>query len=58
MDGGREAVLQLRCTEETGYVQPMLAELVKVRGLNSIYFNNAIQSWKVTADGSVHNIHA
>ena len=54
---GREAVLQSRCTDETGYVQPTLAELVKVRGLNSIYFNNAIQSWKVAADGSVHNVH-
>jgi len=54
---GREAVLQSRCTDETGYVQPTLAELVKVRGLNSIYFNNAIQNWKVAADGSVHNVH-
>ena len=32
---GREAVLQSRCTDESGYVQPTLAELVKVRGLNS-----------------------
>ena len=55
---GREAVLQSRCTDETGYLQPTLAELVKVRGLNSLYFNNAIQSWKVAADGSVHNVHA
>jgi sulfane dehydrogenase subunit SoxC len=55
---GREAVLQSRCTDETDYLQPTLAELVRVRGLNSIYFNNAIQSWKVTADGSVHNVHA
>jgi sulfane dehydrogenase subunit SoxC len=54
---GREAVLQSRCTDETGYVQPTLAELVKVRGLNSRFFNNAIQSWKVAADGSVHNVH-
>ncbi len=55
---GREAVLQSRCTDETGYVQPTRAELVKVRGLNSIYHNNAIQSWRVAADGSVHNVHA
>jgi sulfane dehydrogenase subunit SoxC len=55
---GREAVLQSRCTDETGYVQPTLAELVKVRGLNSVYFNNAIQNWKVAADGGVHNVHA
>jgi sulfane dehydrogenase subunit SoxC len=55
---GREAVLQSRCTDETGYVQPTLAELVRVRGLNSQFYNNAIQSWKVAADGSVHNVHA
>jgi sulfane dehydrogenase subunit SoxC len=55
---GREAVLQSRCIDETGYVQPPLAELVRVRGVNSHYFNNAIQSWKVAADGSVHNVHA
>jgi sulfane dehydrogenase subunit SoxC len=54
---GREAVLQSRCIDETGYVQPTLAELVRVRGLESRYFNNAIQSWKVAADGSVHNVH-
>ena len=54
---GREAVLQSRCTDETGYVQPTLAALVKVRGLNSIYFNNAIQSWQVATDGRVSNVH-
>jgi sulfane dehydrogenase subunit SoxC len=55
---GREAVLQSRCTDETGYVQPTLAALVKTRGLNSRLFLNAIQSWKVAGDGSVHNVHA
>ena len=55
---GREVILQSRCTDETGYVQPTLAELVKVRGLNSRYFNNAIQSWKVASDGHVSNVHA
>ena len=54
---GRETVLQSRCTDETGYVQPTLTELVRVRGLNSVYYNNAIQGWKLTADGSVHNVH-
>jgi sulfane dehydrogenase subunit SoxC len=55
---GRDAVLQSRCTDETGYVQPTLAALVKARGVNSKFHNNAIQSWKVTADGSVHNARA
>jgi sulfane dehydrogenase subunit SoxC len=54
---GRATVLQSRCTDETGYVQPTLAELVRIRGLNSIYHNNAIQSWRVAGDGSVHNVH-
>src|SRR5262249_60182904 len=41
---GREALLQTRCTDDTRYVQPTLAELGKVRGLNSISQNNANQS--------------
>jgi sulfane dehydrogenase subunit SoxC len=55
---GSEAVLQSRCTDETGYIQPTLADLARVRGLNSRFFNNAIQSWKVASDGSVSNVHA
>src|SRR5215470_12733425 len=54
---GREAIVQSRCTDETGYVQPTLKELVKVRGVNSKFHLNAIQSWKVDADGSVTNVH-
>ncbi len=59
---GKPAVLQSRCTDETGYIQPTLKELVKLRGSNgpfgSIYHLNAIQSWAVAADGSVSNVHA
>jgi sulfane dehydrogenase subunit SoxC len=59
---GRPAVLQSRCTDETGYVQPTLKQLVDIRGLNgpsgSVYHLNAIQSWAVAADGSVSNVHA
>lgn len=55
---GEEAVLQSRCFDDTGYVQPTLAELVKVRGLNSVYHLNAIQSWHVASDGAVTNVHA
>ena len=54
---GREAVLESRCTDETGYVQPTLRELVKVRGVNSKFHLNAIQSWKVATDGRVSNVH-
>ena len=59
---GRETILQSRCTDETGYVQPTRVALVDVRGLNgtfgSFYHYNAIQSWRVGADGSIHNVHA
>jgi sulfane dehydrogenase subunit SoxC len=53
---GKEAVLQSRCTDETGYVQPAKDALVAVRGLNSQYHYNAVKSWKVTMDGSVTNV--
>ena len=58
---GSEAILQSRCTDDTGYVQPTIKQLVEVRGLNgplgSIYHLNGIQSWKVAANGSVSNVH-
>jgi sulfane dehydrogenase subunit SoxC len=57
------AVLQSRCQDETGYIQPTLQQLVDVRSLDggkfgSIYHLNAIQSWAVAGDGSVTNVHA
>ena len=59
---GKPAVLQSRCTDETGYVQPTLAQLIAIRGSNgpfgSIYHLNAIQSWGIAEDGSVTNVHA
>ena len=44
---GEELLLQSRAIDETGYVQPTKAELRKVRGVNSIYHNNGIQTWHV-----------
>ncbi|WP_231493204.1 sulfite dehydrogenase [Paracoccus pantotrophus] len=54
---GAEAVLQSRCTDDTGYRQPTLAELVQARGTKSVYHLNAIQSWRVAQDGEVSNVH-
>jgi sulfane dehydrogenase subunit SoxC len=51
-DGG-PAVLQSRATDETGYIQPRRSELVDVRGVNSFYHYNAIQSWRVNPGGGV-----
>lgn len=58
---GRPAILQSRCQDETGYVQPTIGQLVEARGLNgkfgSVYHLNGIQSWAVGSDGSVTNVH-
>ena len=55
---GQEAVLLSRCHDDSGYVQPSLAELVAERGTKSIYHCNRIKGWKVAADGSVTNADA
>lgn len=55
-DGG-PAILQSRAIDETGYVQPKMAQLRAVRGTRSIYHNNAIQSWQVAQGGEVSNVH-
>lgn len=54
---GREAIVQSRCTDETGYVQPTRAALLSARGVNSVYHYHAIQSWHLAKDGTVNNIH-
>jgi sulfane dehydrogenase subunit SoxC len=53
---GNPALLQSRCVDETGYVQPALKQLREVRGTRSIYHNNAIQTWQVLASGEVRNV--
>ena len=53
---GTPVILQSRATDETGYVQPTYRMLREVRGTRSIYHNNAIQSWKVDANGEVSNV--
>jgi sulfane dehydrogenase subunit SoxC len=58
---GKDAILQSRCVDETGYVQPTLGQVIALRGLDgplgSIYHLNAIQSWAVATDGKVSNVH-
>ncbi|MBI4458728.1 MAG: molybdopterin-dependent oxidoreductase, partial [Acidobacteria bacterium] len=54
---GEEAMLQSRCTDDQGGVQPTFAEMETIR-LNSGRAGlgmNAIFSWKVTREGSVQN---
>ena len=58
---GNPAMIQSRCTDETGYSQPTNAQLNEARGLNGhpkfgyIYHWNGIQTWGIAADGTVTN---
>ena len=53
---GEEMLLQSRAMDETGYVQPTKKALREVRGLNSVYHNNCIQTWHVKTDGTAENV--
>ena len=59
---GQEAVLQSRCRDERGGVQPSLEALSKIWGASPDYWRshlsihfNAIQPWRVTREGSLEN---
>lgn len=58
---GKPALIASRCIDETGYMQPTIAEINDVRGVNghpkfaSIYHLNGIMAWNVAADGTVTN---
>ena len=53
---GAPALLQSRAVDETGHVQPSISQLRAVRGVRSIYHNNAVQTWRVQPDGEVWNV--
>jgi sulfane dehydrogenase subunit SoxC len=53
---GEPALLQSRVQDSTGYRQPQRSELVAARGTRSTYHNNAIQTWRVSANGEVDNV--
>ena len=53
---GSEMLIQSRCIDATGYVQPTKDALREIRGLRSVYHNNGIQTWHVAADGRVENV--
>jgi sulfane dehydrogenase subunit SoxC len=50
---GRPAVLMSRARDETGAVQPTLAEYRRVRGPGTDFHFNSIRSWRVDASGAV-----
>ena len=51
-DGG-ETVILSRATDETGYTQPSLKELIDVRGIATTYHYNHVRAWTIAADGTV-----
>jgi len=53
---GSPLLLQSRAVDSTGYLQPTKNELRAVRGENSIYHNNGIQTWHVNANGEAENV--
>ena len=53
---GQEMLLQARAHDETGYVQPTKTQLREIRGLNSVYHNNCIQTWWVKPSGEAENV--
>ncbi len=53
---GRPLLLQSRAIDTTGYIQPTKDELREVRGTNSIYHNNGIQTWHVNGKGEAENV--
>jgi len=54
---GREAVLQSRCTDDKGQVQPTGTEYRKFWAPSGSPHGNAIQPWKVTSEGVVLNAY-
>ena len=53
---GEEMLLQSRAMDDTGYVQPTKTQLREVRGENSVYHNNCIQTWWVKPTGEAENV--
>jgi len=53
---GNPALLESRAIDDTGYVQPTIKQLREIRGAESIYHNNSIQTWHVNEKGVVDNV--
>jgi len=52
---GQELMIMSRAIDETGYVQPMMEQLIDERGKVSFYHNNSVQPWRVSSNGEVTN---
>ena len=52
---GAPATLLSRATDSSGEVQPTMEAVLKAKSANTFYHNNAIQPWRVAANGEVSN---
>ena len=52
---GAPAVLMSRAFDAGGDTQPTMEALLKAKGANIFYHNNAIQPWRVAANGEITN---
>jgi sulfane dehydrogenase subunit SoxC len=52
---GAPATLMSRAVDSSGEVQPTMDAVIKAKSANTFYHNNAIQSWRVAANGEVTN---
>lgn len=50
---GNESLLMSRAVDDTGYVQPTMAQLKAARGPGTDYHFNSIRAWRVARDGGV-----
>jgi sulfane dehydrogenase subunit SoxC len=55
---GGPALLQSRATDDKGNTQPTRSEWAKHYAPGNIYHYNAVQSWRVLADGEIRNVYA
>ncbi len=53
---GETLILASRAMDDAGYIQPTIDEEVSVMGVESVYHRNAVETWEVTADGTVNHI--
>lgn len=55
---GQPLEIQSRATDSTGDIQPTREKLLSMRGPSSTYHYNAIQGWKIAANGGLTNANA
>ena len=52
---GAPAILMSRAVDSSGEVQPTMDAVIKAKSANTFYHNNAIQPWRVAANGEITN---